>query len=164
MEEKRVCLLTRLALMNAVLVLVLSACSMPRIVVLKDPLTAGEHVDLGLAYEHKGMLDLAEKEYLKAADTQDGWAVPYFNLGNIAYGKNDLKAAEKYYRKALELDKQNPDIMNNLANLLHRTGRDVEAGALVEKALSIQPKDEYLDTRRIINNPDGQAPTGKGDK
>jgi Flp pilus assembly protein TadD len=150
MEEKRLRLLSRLALTSAVLVLVLSACSMPRVVILKDPLTAGEHVDLGVAYERKGMLDLAEKEYLKAADKQDGWAVPYFNLGNIAYGKNDMKAAEKYYRKALELDKLNPDIMNNLASLLHDMGRDEEARSLIDRALSIQRKDEYLDTERTI--------------
>jgi tetratricopeptide (TPR) repeat protein len=136
--------------MPAVLVLVLTACSMPRIVVMDDPLSAKEHIDLGLAYEHKGMLDLAEKEYLKAADKQDDWALPYFNLGNIAYQKKDLKKAEKYYRKALDLDRQNPDIMNNLANLLHETGRDVEARTLIEKALSIQPKDEYLDTEHTI--------------
>jgi tetratricopeptide (TPR) repeat protein len=150
MEEKRIRLLTRLALTPAVLVLVLAACSIPRIVVMNDPLSAKEHINLGLAYEHKGMLDLAEKEYLKAAGKKDDWSVPYFNLGNIAYRKKDLKTAEKYYRKALDLDKQNPDIMNNLANLLHETGRDVEAGALIEKAISIQPKDEYLDTEHTI--------------
>ncbi len=139
--------------MPAVIVLVLTACSMPRIVVMNDPLSAKEHIDLGLAYEHKGMLDLAEKEYLKAADKQDTWAVPYFNLGNIAYREKDLKAAEKYYRKALELDKQNPDIMNNLANLLHDMGRNEEAMALIDKALVIQHKAEYLDTKQKITGP-----------
>jgi Flp pilus assembly protein TadD len=126
---------------------------MPRVVILKDPLTAGEHVDLGVAYERKGMLDLAEKEYLKAAEKQDGWAVPYFNLGNIAYGKNDMKAAEKYYRKALELDELNPDIMNNLASLLHDMGRNEEAVVLIEKALVIKQKKEYLETKQKITRP-----------
>ena len=136
--------------MPAILVFALSACSMPRIVVLHDPLSAKEHIDLGVIYEQKGMLDLAEKEYLKAVDKQSNWAIPYFNLGNLAYKRKDLKAAEGYYRKALKLDDQNPDIMNNLASLLHETGRDDEARTLIEKALSLQLKDEYLDTERTI--------------
>ncbi len=136
--------------MPAIVVFALAACSMPRIVVLHDPLSAKEHIDLGVIYEQKGMLDLAEKEYLKAVDKQSNWAIPYFNLGNLAYKRKDLRGAEGYYRKALTLDNQNPDIMNNLASLLHQTGRDDEAGTLIDKALSLQLKDEYLDTQRTI--------------
>ena len=136
--------------MLSIVVCALTACSMPRIVVLHDPLSAKEHIDLGVIYEQKGMLDLAEKEYLKAVDKQSTWAIPYFNLGNVAYKRHDLKAAEGYYRKALKLDDQNPDVMNNLASLLHETGRDNEARTLIEKALSLQRKDEYLDTERTI--------------
>ena len=40
--------------------------------------------------------------------------------------------------------------MNNLASLLHETGRDDEAKTLMEKALSLQRKDQYLDTERTI--------------
>ena len=150
MEERRLRLLAHLALMCSLFVFAPAACSMPRIVVLKDPLSAKEHVDLGVVYEQKGMLDLAEKEYLKASDKQADWAIPYFNLGNVAYERKDLKVAEAYYRKALKLDERNPDVMNNLASLLHETGRDDEAGVLIEKALSLQQKEEYLDTERSI--------------
>jgi Flp pilus assembly protein TadD len=150
MEERRLRILTHLALMLSILVFALSACSMPRIVVFNDPLSAKEHIDLGVIYEQKGMLDLAEKEYLKAVDKQSTWAIPYFNLGNVAYKRKNLKGAEGYYRKALTLDNQNPDIMNNLASLLHETGRDDEAKTLMEKALSLQRKDQYLDTERTI--------------
>ena len=153
MEEKRLRLPACLALNLALIVIALTACSMPRIVVLNDPLTAKEHVDLGAAYEQKGMLDQAEKEYLRAADKQDTWAVPSFNLGNIAYRQRDLKAAERYYRKALTLDNENPDIMNNLANLLHDMGRNEEARALIDKALVIQHKAEYIDTKQKITGP-----------
>jgi Flp pilus assembly protein TadD len=138
--------------MPAILVFALSACSMPRIVVLHDPLSAKEHIDLGVIYEQRGMLDLAEKEYLKAVDKQSNWAIPYFNLGNLAYKRKDLRGAEGYYRKALTLDNQNPDIMNNLASLLHETGRDDEARTLIDKALSLQQKSEYLDTQRTIKS------------
>ena len=153
MEEKRVRIPVRLALRIALIVFALTACSTPRIVILNDPLTAREHVDLGLAYEHKGLLDLAKKEYLKAVDIQDTWEVPYFNLGNVAYSQKDLKNAEIYYRKALNLDQQNPDIMNNLANLLHDMGRNEEAMVLIDKALAIAHKAQYLDTKQKITGP-----------
>jgi Tfp pilus assembly protein PilF len=153
MEEKRVRIPVRLALNLALIVFALTACSTPRIVILNDPLTAREHVDLGLAYEHKGLLDLAKKEYLKAVDIQDTWEVPYFNLGNVAYSQKDLKNAETYYRKALNLDQQNPDIMNNLANLLHDMGRNEEAMVLIDKALAIHHKAQYIDTKQKITGP-----------
>ena len=153
MEEKRVRIPVRLALRIALIVFALTACSTPRIVILNDPLTAREHVDLGLAYEHKGLLDLAKKEYLKAVDIQDNWEVPYFNLGNVAYSQQDLKNAETYYRKALNLDQQNPNIMNNLANLLHDMGRNEEAMVLIDKALAIAHKAQYLDTKQKITGP-----------
>jgi len=55
------------------LIAVLTACSTPGIVILEDPLTAREHVDLGLSYELQGRMDLAEREYLKAARKERDW-------------------------------------------------------------------------------------------
>jgi len=156
MEEKRLRVPVHLALTLWIIMAVLAACTPPRVVVLTDPLSAQEHVDLGLAYENKGLLDLAKKEYRKAADLNHDWAIPVFNLGNAAYKENDLRTAEACYRKALTLDPASPDIMNNLAVVLHETGRTDEALSLIDKALSIQKKDEYLDTRRRISSPRGQ--------
>jgi len=121
-------------------------------VILEDPLTAREHVDLGLSYELQGRMDLAEREYLKAADKERDWSVPYFNLGNVAYGNRDLTAAGKYYSQALERDPKNPDIMNNLATVLHEQGMDDRARALIEQALGIRHRQEYLDTLRRIDS------------
>ena len=152
MAEKRFPLSRHLSLTGAILVLLMLACScaLPKIIVFEDPLTAKEHNDLGLAYEQKGMWDLAEKEYLKAAEKQKDWHVPPFNLGNLSYRQKDLERAEKYYRRALDLDRDNPDTMNNLANLLFEKGSPEEAKQLIERALSLQPKPEYLDTYRRI--------------
>jgi Flp pilus assembly protein TadD len=158
MAEERLHLPGHLALKAAILALMLlaSACSVPRIVILPDPLSAREHNDLGLAYEQKGLLDLAEKEYLKASEKQKDWAVPPFNLGNLLYKKGDLKRAEEYYRTALTHDANNPDILNNLANLLFEKGLSEEARQMIEHALSIQQKEEYLDTyRRIMGKEPG---------
>jgi Flp pilus assembly protein TadD len=141
MEMKRILIL---------IFLFLGSCAMPRIIILEDPLSAREHNDLGVAYERKNLFDLAEKEYTKAIEKEKDWAVPHFNLGNLHYVRGDLKQAERSYRTALGLDRNNPDIMNNLASLLHDMKRDREAKELIVKAMSIMPKDEYRDTFRKI--------------
>jgi Flp pilus assembly protein TadD len=153
MGEKRLRIPARLALITSMAALL--SCSAPRVVILDDPLTAREHVDLGLSYELQGRTDLAEKEYKKAAAKERDWAVPYFNLGNVSYTKKDLTGAEGHFRKALSLDGGNPDIMNNLANVLHEQGNNKEAREFVLHALTIREKDAYLDTLRRIDESPG---------
>jgi Flp pilus assembly protein TadD len=126
------------------------SCTLPRIVVLDDPLSASEHNDLGVIYEQKGLYDLAEKEYAKAYKKQTEWATPYFNLGNLYFKKADYRKSEDYYRKAMKMDGNNPDVLNNLAYLLCILGKYPEAKMLAEKALSIERKKEYLDTYNKI--------------
>lgn len=138
----------------AILLLILGSCAMPRIIVLNDPLSAREHNDLGVAYERKQWFELAEKEYKKAIENQKDWAVPRFNLGNLYYGHGDLKQAEACYRDALKIEGNNPDIMNNLASLLHDMKRDSDAKELIVKALAIRSKEEYRDTYRKITGSD----------
>lgn len=150
MGTERLGLPARLAL-TAVLAVTLAACSSLGIVILDDPLTAEEHVDLGLSYELQGKTDLAEREYLKAATRKPDWAVPHFNLGNVRYRDKDLAGAQRYYRTALDLDSGNPDIMNNLALVLYELGEDRQAKALIERALSIRSRDEYRETLRRID-------------
>jgi len=128
----------------------LCSCTLPQIVVLDDPLTASEHNDLGVAYEHKQMYDLAEKEYLKALKKRKDWAVPHFNLGNLYYKEGHYGKAEHSYRKALAIDENNPDVLNNLAYLLYEQGRYKEALTLVDRALSIEYRHAYQDTRNQI--------------
>ena len=67
------------------LVLLLAGgCSrIPRIIVLSDPLNAAEHVELGVAYERKGELDLARREYERALRKDGKLYRARVNLGNI---------------------------------------------------------------------------------
>jgi hypothetical protein len=44
--------------------------------------------------------------------------------------------------------------MNNLAHVLHETGEDIEALDLIERALAMERRPEYLDTyETITGNP-----------
>lgn len=123
-----------------------SSCSLPRIIVLEDPLSPEEHVNLGVAYERKGDLDSAIKEYEAAAKK---FPVAYLYIGNIHFQKEELDEAERYYRKALEKDSGSADACNNLAWLYYTKGENLEeAEELALKALSLNPskKELYQDT------------------
>ncbi|MEN6472416.1 MAG: tetratricopeptide repeat protein [Syntrophaceae bacterium] len=155
MEAQRIHLFDRLAVRSLALglILLLGGCSLPKVVVLNDPLTAAEHNDLGYAYERQGLYDLAAKEYAKAAQKDRNWAMPRFNLGNLAYRQGDLKGAEKHYRAALRCENNNADVMNNLANVLADQGRRPESLDMIKRALAIERKPAYLDTYQRIMKP-----------
>jgi Tfp pilus assembly protein PilF len=132
------------------LLLLSLSCSIPRVYVIEDPLSAVQHNELGYIYESQGKLDLAQKEYKQAIRKEKGWAVPYFNLGNVYFKMGDPEKAEEHYREALEREGTNPDFMNNLAYVLCEQSRYDEAEQWIGRALFISPKKEYLDTQREI--------------
>ncbi len=138
--------------------LLLSSCTLPKIVILEDNLTAEQHNDLGYVYEQKGIFDLAEKEYLLAVKKRKEWHVPYFNLGNLLFKMGDYKKSEDFFSTALKYAPHNPDVMNNLANALLMQGQHREARQMIEKALGIENKKEYHDTLANIQKSEKTAP------
>jgi len=123
-----------------------SCCSLPRIIVLDDPLTPEEHLHLGAAYEKRGELVHAIKEYNLAAEKLP---LAYFYLGNVYFQKKELNEAEKYYKEAIKKDPQNADAHNNLAWLYYTKKKNLdEAKGLILKALELNPSkgDIYRDT------------------
>ncbi len=135
------------------LVLVLYSCSLPRVVVLDDPLSPEEHVNLGVIYEREGKYDEAIREYRKAAGELPE---AYLYMGNAYFLKGDYEDAERAYREALRKDPLNADAMNNLAWLYYRWNRNLaEAESLARKAIRTNPEraDIYSDTlRRILES------------
>ena len=126
--------------------LLFAGCSLPRIIVLEDPLSPEEHLNLGVAYEKKGEWESAIKEY-EAASKKLPLAYTY--LGNVYFQKNEFQVAEEYYRKAINKDPENADAYNNLAWLYFTKKEQLEeAEQLVLKAMELNPskKDVYQDT------------------
>lgn len=138
------------AVSAVILVLGFTACSFPRIIILKDPLTPEEHINLGVAYEKQGEIENATKEYKLAAKNLP---LAYLYLGNLYFQQKDLDQAEKAYRRVLAKQPENADAANNLAWLYYTQGKELDkAEALARKALELNPAKEavYRDTLEKI--------------
>ena len=136
-------------------IFVCASCAMPKIpqiIVIDDPLTAEQHNDLGVAYEEKGEFDLAGKEFEKAIKKNRDWVIPYLNLAHLYYRQDKLDQAEGPLREGLRIKGDHPDLLNNLAWVLMEKGQLKEAKTLIDKAITIEDKEEYRDTRQEILN------------
>lgn len=121
----------------SLLVLFAGCGRIPRVIVLKDPLTAEEHLDLGVAYERKRELDLAAREYERALRQDKNLVQARVNLGNVRVAKGEYGDAREEYLKALALRPGDPEATNNLAWAAILSGADMEdADARVEALLS----------------------------
>ncbi|MFA5808484.1 MAG: tetratricopeptide repeat protein [bacterium] len=121
------------------LVLLLAGgCSrIPRIIVLEDPLTAAEHAELGVAYERKGELDLARREYERALQKDAKFHRARVNLGNIFLAKKEYGKAREEYLLALELRPGDAEATNNFSWAAIFSGEGIdEALARMESVVS----------------------------
>ncbi len=128
----------------------LLSCSLPKVIILQDPLSAEEHINLGVIYEKEGQLEAALQEYKKAAAKLP---LAYLYIGNVYLQQNDLAAAEKNYKKALRLLPDNADAANNLAWLYYLRRENLEeAEELARRALKLNPAKAqiYSDTLEKI--------------
>ncbi|HEX9776749.1 MAG TPA: tetratricopeptide repeat protein [Geopsychrobacteraceae bacterium] len=135
------------ALFALLVFLLLAGCSLPRIIVLNDPLDAQQHNDLGVAYEQRGEYDLALREYGRAAGRDKDWALPLFNSGNVHARLEQWPAAVAAYEAALKLDGRALPLMNNLAWALVQIGESRRGLSLAEEVVGRDGTDPgYWDT------------------
>ena len=129
------------------LVLLLAGgCSrVPRIIVLEDPLTAAEHVELGVAYERKGELDLARREYERALRMDGKFYRARVNLGNVFLAKKEFGKARDEYLLALELRPGDAEATNNLSWAAILSGEGIE--------------DALARMEGVVSGPGGRRPT-----
>ncbi|MGB9935416.1 MULTISPECIES: tetratricopeptide repeat protein [Thermodesulfovibrio] len=109
---------------------------MPQIVVLHDPLTPQEHLQLGLNYEKKGLIEEAKKHYEEASKSD---ARGLLFLGNLYLNQGEYNKAEDYYKKAIKKNDKLADAYNNLAWIYCIKNKNLdEAEDMVKKALEIE--------------------------
>jgi len=122
-------------LLSILMINLLMSCSLPRIIVLDDPLSPEEHLNLGVTYEKNGEFDNALKEYKIASKKI---AIAYLYMGNIFFQKNEYESAEASYRKAIKEYPENADAHNNLAWLFYVRKENLgEAEDLALKAIGL---------------------------
>jgi len=148
MEKNRLLDASRKTLSALLVALALSSCSLPRMVVLHDPLTPEEHINLGVSYERKGELDAALAQYEAASANLP---IAYLYIGNIYFQKNDSGNAERSYRKAIEIT-GDARAYNNLAWLYYTRGEHLEeAERMARKAVEMSPESsDFRDTLEKI--------------
>ena len=112
-------------------------------------LSPEEHNDLGLFYERVGVLGAATEHYVLAAQLRPENSYFRMNLGNVLLKQRRLREAVGAFIRALELDAQNADAMNNLAYAYSEMGSNLdEAAKLCQQAITLRPSRQayYLDT------------------
>lgn len=142
------------------LTLLLVGCSLPRIIVLHDPLDAQEHNDLGASYQANREFDLALREYRRAAELDGDWARPLINGGNTLAAMEQWSQAAELYQSALQRQPEQAEAMNNLAWVLLQQGDLVEARRWAEKAVENNPHSAaFLDTLEAVKARQDEAPS-----
>ena len=116
-------------------------------------LTPQEHNDLGVAYQARGEVELAVREYRQALGQDLSFVRAWINLGNanLELGRTDEAIAA--YEQALLLTPSDPEVLNNLAWALHIEPHSLDrAEALIRQAVAQNPapRSFYLDTLGAI--------------
>jgi len=153
----------RIVFTAAVILVSLPGCA--HLVVLNDPLTASEHNDLGVAYESRHQLELAEREYRKALRLDPGLTRARVNLGNVAGARGHWSVAERCFRTALRRDPNDRDAMNNLAVALVRQRKrldEAEAWAARAAQPGIGPDSLYRATLDEVRRAKAERDSGPG--
>jgi Tfp pilus assembly protein PilF len=135
------------------LMLILSACSLPRIIILNDPLSSEEHNKLGSIYESQGKFEFAAQQYREALRKEPKSVSSLLLLGDLSFRTRNYSEAEASYRKAIKLQPGNGDIYNNLCWVYLEQQSGIEkAEDLIRKALAVTPEHRayYLDTWGVV--------------
>ena len=94
--------------------------------------------------EDQGKLALASNAYREILDKNPKSMLAWTNLGNVEMRLGRKAAAEEAFKKALELDPDSADTLNNLAWLLYEEKRVDEAEPLARKAAVTKAPDAWM--------------------
>ncbi|MDE1887004.1 MAG: sulfotransferase [Gammaproteobacteria bacterium] len=98
----------------------------------------------GMRYLEAGDLQAAGNALLQAVRLDDTLALAHYQLGNCLRRYGDNARAEQALLAAMQNDAALNDAYISLAYLYHETGRDPDAGLILEKLLATRPDDVSL--------------------
>ena len=136
-----------------VVILFLAGCSLPKIIILHDPLSPEEHNNLGRIYESQNNFEKAMQQYHTALKKDPNFVPSLLLLGDLSYRLKKYSEAETAYKKAIKLQPENGDIYNDLCWVYIDQNIDLDtASELIQKALSLTPEHRpyYLDTLGML--------------
>lgn len=87
-----------------------------------------------------GDLAAAEAQLRSITHRHSGYALAWFNLGNVVRDLNRVTEAVECYERAISADSALPDAHNNLGNVLHTLGRLEDAEHAYRKELTLNPR------------------------
>jgi Tfp pilus assembly protein PilF len=153
-QEHEFIFFSRAAILCLAVILSLAGCSLPKIIVLHDPLSPEEHNNLGRIYESQTKFDQAVQQYHAALKKDPNFVPSLLLLGDLSYRLKKYSEAESAYKKAIKLQPENGNIYNNLCWVYIDQKINLETAAeLIQKALSLTPEHHrpyYLDTLGVI--------------
>jgi len=97
------------------------------------------HMNLGVNYKKRGMIEEAVAEYKRALELNPNYAEAFYNLGVIYTERDMISEAISHYKKAINSDPGFGPPRYDLGNLYFKKGMVKEAIAEYKKALEINP-------------------------
>ena len=88
--------------------------------------------------------DKAEEIFLKMTQSYPTLSGPFANLGSVLTTKKEYASAELAFLRALELNKQNPEIYNQLGLMYRQSGQFNKALEIYKQGLETAPENPNL--------------------
>jgi len=93
----------------------------------RNPQAAENNVRLGVIYMQQGKMPLASTKFKRALAQDPNSSLVYWTNAVFEEKLGEVKTAEKYFRKAVQLNKNDSEAHNNFGAFLCRQGRVDEA-------------------------------------
>ncbi|MBI4690014.1 MAG: tetratricopeptide repeat protein [Nitrospirae bacterium] len=105
----------------------------------KSPKNSRAHLNLGIGYRSKGLVDEAIEQYRIAVRLKPDCALSYYNLGNAFFDKGYFDRAVKQYKIAIRFKPDYAEAYNNLANAYVEIGWNDIAIEFYRTAIRFKP-------------------------